>query len=280
MDNHTAIRLGFFFGVFTFVALWELWVPRRRRTVPKTTRWANNLALIFLNPLVVRFMFPVLAVGMAAKTMEENWGLLNNYDMPFWLAAVFGIMALDFIIYLQHVMFHAVPLLWRLHMVHHADLDFDVTTGLRFHPIEIVVSMGIKLAVVVVLGPPVLAVLIFEVLLNATAMFNHSNIRLPIPIDKLLRLFVVTPDMHRVHHSIFPQETNTNFGFSLPWWDRLFGTYRAQPAKGHEEMTIGLHQFRAPLSLPRLLLLPFVGKTGNYSIGRRGGKTSAKNKDT
>jgi sterol desaturase/sphingolipid hydroxylase (fatty acid hydroxylase superfamily) len=140
--------------------------------------------------------------------------------------------------------------------------------------------MGIKLAVVVVLGPPVLAVLIFEVLLNATAMFNHSNIRLPIPIDKLLRLFVVTPDMHRVHHSIFPQETNTNFGFSLPWWDRLFGTYRAQPAKGHEEMTIGLHQFRAPLSLPRLLLLPFVGKTGNYSIGRRGGKTSAKNKDT
>jgi len=279
MDNHTAIRLGFFFGVFTLVALWESWVPRRQRTVPKPPRWTTNLALTFLNPLVVRFLFPLLAVAMAAKAQENGWGLLNNYAMPFWLAAGFGLITLDFIIYLQHVMFHAVPLLWRLHMVHHADLDFDVTTGLRFHPIEIVVSMGIKLAAVVVLGPPVLAVLIFEVVLNATAMFNHSNIRLPVPIDTVLRLFVVTPDMHRVHHSIYPQETNSNFGFSLPWWDRLLGTYRAQPAKGHEAMSIGLHQFRAPLSLPRLLLLPFVGKAGNYPIGRRGVKATAKGKD-
>jgi sterol desaturase/sphingolipid hydroxylase (fatty acid hydroxylase superfamily) len=270
MDNHTTIRLGFFFGVFVVVALWEFWIPRRRKTVSKTTRWANNLALTLINPLLVRFMFPVMAVSMAAKAMEEDWGLLNNYDMPFWLAAVLGIMVLDFIIYLQHVMFHAVPLLWRLHMVHHADLDFDVTTGLRFHPIEIVLSMGIKLAAVIVLGPPLLAVLIFEVVLNATSMFNHSNLRLPIPVDKVLRLFIVTPDMHRVHHSIFPQETNSNFGFSLPWWDRLLGTYRDQPSKGHEGMTIGLHQFRTPISLPHLLLLPFTGKTGSYAIGQRG----------
>jgi len=216
MDNHTAIRLGFFFGVFMLVALWESWVPRRQKTVPTPPRWTTNLALTFLNPLVVRFLFPMLTVAMAAKAQENGWGLLNNYDMPFWLAVGFGLMALDFIIYLQHVMFHAVPLLWRLHMVHHADLDFDVTTGLRFHPMEIVVSMGIKLAAVAVLGPPVLAVLIFEVVLNATAMFNHSNIRLPVPIDMLLRLFVVTPDMHRVHHSIFPQETNSNFGLAFP----------------------------------------------------------------
>jgi sterol desaturase/sphingolipid hydroxylase (fatty acid hydroxylase superfamily) len=226
-----------------------------------------------MNPLVVRLFSPVLAVGMAEKAVQRNWGLLNNYDMPFWLATVFGVMALDFIIYLQHVMFHAVPLMWRLHMVHHADLDFDVTTGLRFHPIEILVSMGIKLAAVAVLGPPVMAVLAFEVLLNGTAMFNHGNIRLPLRADRVLRLLVVTPDMHRVHHSVFPQETNTNFGFNLPWWDRLFGTYRNQPTKGHEAMAIGLHQFQAPLSLPRLLVLPFVGKPGNYAIGRRGVKT-------
>ena len=169
-------------------------------------------------------------------------------------------------------MFHAVPVLWRLHMVHHADLDFDVTTGLRFHPIEIVVSICIKLAAVAALGPPALAVLIFEVVLNATAMFNHGNVYLPLQIDRMLRLIVVTPDMHRVHHSVYPSETNANFGFSLPWWDRLFGTYRSQPTDGPDQMTIGLRQFRdaRALTLPRLLAMPFTGKTGRYSISRRG----------
>jgi len=276
MENANAIRLGFFLGVFACVAIWELSRPRRVATTSKTVRWANNLALTFMNPLMVHLLFPVLAIGMAAVALERDWGLLNNYDMPHWLALALGILALDFIIYLQHVMFHAVPLLWRLHMTHHADLDFDVTTGLRFHPIEILVSMGIKLAAVAVLGPPVTAVLVFEVLLNATSMFNHGNIRLSQPIDRVLRLLVVTPDMHRVHHSVFPQETNSNFGFSLPWWDRLFGTYRRQPIKGHEAMTIGLHQFRTPLSFPQLLILPFVGKTGTYAIGTRGGKQTAK----
>jgi len=276
MDNANTMRLGFFLGIFALVAISEWLVPRRVLTTSKAFRWANNLALTFMNPLVLHLFFPVLAMGMAVKALERGWGLLNNHDVHYWLAVAVGIVVLDFIIYLQHVMFHAVPLLWRLHMVHHADLDFDLTTGLRFHPIEILVSMGIKLAAVAVLGPPVTAVLIFEVLLNATAMFNHGNIRLPRPIDRMLRLLVVTPDMHRVHHSVFPQETNSNFGFTLPWWDRLFGTYRSQPTKGHEKMAIGLHQFRMPLSLPRLLILPFVGKAGTYAIGRRGVKPVSK----
>jgi sterol desaturase/sphingolipid hydroxylase (fatty acid hydroxylase superfamily) len=181
------------------------------------------------------------------------------------------VVVLDLVIYLQHVLFHAVPALWRLHRMHHADLDFDVTTGLRFHPIEIVLSMGIKLAVVAVLGPPAAAVLVFEVILNGTAMFNHSNIRIPLGLDRILRWVVVTPDMHRVHHSVVPQETNSNFGFNLPWWDRLFGTYRAQPAEGHDGMTIGIELFRArrDLWLDRMLIQPLLGKVGNYPINRQ-----------
>jgi sterol desaturase/sphingolipid hydroxylase (fatty acid hydroxylase superfamily) len=180
------------------------------------------------------------------------------------------VVVLDLFIYLQHVMFHAVPALWRLHRMHHADLDFDVTTGARFHPIEIVLSMLIKLAAVVVLGAPPVAVLIFEVVLNATAMFNHGNLRLPLAVDRVLRLFVVTPDMHRVHHSIVPAETNSNFGFNLPWWDRLLGTYRAQPAAGHVVMTIGLDDFReaSDQRLDRMLIQPFRGSPGNYPINR------------
>jgi sterol desaturase/sphingolipid hydroxylase (fatty acid hydroxylase superfamily) len=169
-------------------------------------------------------------------------------------------MLLDLSIYLQHVLHHAIPLLWRLHMVHHSDLDFDVTTGLRFHPLEIIISMVIKLAAVVALGPPALAVLVFQVALNATSMFNHGNVYLPLKIDRVLRLFVVTPEMHRVHHSAIKRETNSNFGFSFPWWDRLLGTYCAQPAKGHEGMTIGVEHLRDPtrLTLPRLIVMPFV----------------------
>jgi sterol desaturase/sphingolipid hydroxylase (fatty acid hydroxylase superfamily) len=275
MENTDILRLGFFVGVFSLVAIGELLAPRRALITPKARRWARNLTLILMNPLVVRLLFPVLATGLAVTASEQGWGLLNNLGIPRWAAMVIGIVLLDLVIYLQHVMFHAVPVLWRLHMVHHADLDFDVTTGLRFHPIEILVSMGIKLAAVAVLGPPVMAVVIFEVVLNGMAMFNHSNLRVPLPMDRILRLIVVTPDMHRVHHSVFPQETNTNFGFNFSWWDRLLGTYRDQPTKGHGGMTIGLHQYSAPLSLPRLLALPFIGKTGNYAISQRG-KTATK----
>ena len=208
---------------------------------------------------------------MAALVEKEGWGLLNNFSPPYWISVLAAIVALDFAIYLQHVMVHAVPLFWRLHRMHHADLDFDVTTGARFHPVEILLSMGIKLGVVAVLGPPVVAVVIFEVLLNGSSMFNHSNIRLPLWLDRVLRWFVVTPDMHRVHHSVIPRETNSNFGFNLPWWDRLFGTYRAQPEAGHEAMTIGISQFREPkyLRLDRLLLQPLLGKPGAYPINVR-----------
>ena len=270
MKNEVTIRVACFAFVFILIAAWELLVPRRVLTTSKTTRWVSNLGITFLNPLVVRFLFPVLAAGMALKAYERGWGVLNIFELPYWLALVIGVAVLDLAIYLQHVIFHSIPLLWRLHMVHHADLDFDVTTGLRFHPIEIVLSMGIKLSAVVLLGPPVTAVLIFEVLLNATAMFNHGNIRLPLKLDWVLRFIIVTPDMHRVHHSVIIRETNSNFGFNLPWWDRLFGTYRDQPAKGHGDMTIGISQFRDPkrLTLPWLLVLPFIGDPGRQPINR------------
>jgi len=272
VSYEVAIRLGFFFGVFALIAIWEVLAPRRSLTTSKTVRWLSNLGITFLNPVVVRLVSPIMPVTMALLAQKSGWGLLNNFALPYWLPVVIGVAVLDLVIYLQHVMFHTVPVLWRLHMMHHADLDFDMTTGLRFHPIEMILSMGIKLSVVVVIGPPALAVLIFEILLNTTSMFNHGNIRLPSSIDRKLRLLVVTPDMHRVHHSVTIRETNSNFGFNLPWWDRLLGTYRDQPAAGHEGMTIGLAQFRDPKRLTFLwmLALPFIGKPGEYAINRRG----------
>ena len=264
------LRLGVFLGVLAIMALWELLAHRRRRDIPRVIRWSNNLALVVIDTIVLRLTFPILAVGLAIMAQERGWGLFNIVEVPAWVAVLASVIILDLVIYLQHVMFHAVPALWRLHRMHHADLDFDVTTGLRFHPIEIVLSMGIKLAMVLVLGPPAVAVLIFEVLLNATAMFNHSNVRLPLGVDKVLRLVMVTPDMHRVHHSILPQETNSNFGFNLPWWDRLLGTYRAQPAAGHDAMTIGIEQFRTPRDqwLDRMLVQPVKGPASGYPINR------------
>jgi sterol desaturase/sphingolipid hydroxylase (fatty acid hydroxylase superfamily) len=210
-------------------------------------------------------------VGLALLGEARGWGLLNTLALPDWLSLALAVLLLDLVIYLQHVMFHAVPALWRLHRMHHADLDLDVTTGARFHPIEILLSMGLKLAAVAALGAPALAVLVFEVLLNATAMFNHANLKIPVALDRVLRWVIVTPDMHRVHHSVVPRETNSNFGFNLPWWDRLLGTYRAQPAAGHEAMTIGLEAFRAPrdLRLDRMLVQPFRGETGRQPIDRR-----------
>jgi len=270
VSTETAIRLGFFLGVFGIVAIGEVLAPRRALTTSKPGRWFANLMITGLNPLSVRLLFPMLPVGVALLAEERGWGLLNNVVLPYWLEVGVGVLLLDLVIYLQHVMLHAIPTLWRLHMMHHADLDIDVTTGLRFHPLEIVISMVIKIAAVTALGPPVLAVLVFEVLLNATSMFSHSNMRLPLSLDRVLRLLVVTPDMHRVHHSVILRETNSNFGFNLPWWDRLLGTYKDQPAKGHDAMTIGLAQFRASkrLTLPWLLVLPFVGDPGAAPINR------------
>jgi sterol desaturase/sphingolipid hydroxylase (fatty acid hydroxylase superfamily) len=278
MGYEAPIRMGFFFGMLALMAMWESLAPRRRLTTSKPTRWIANLGIVFVDTATVRLIVPITAVSMALLAQERGWGLLNNLDLPDWLALVAGVLALDFVIFLQHVMFHAVPAFWRLHMMHHSDMDFDVTTGVRFHPIEIVLSMGIKLAAIVVLGPSTLAVLVFEVALNATSLFNHGNVRLPTGLDRVLRLFVVTPEMHRVHHSNIARETNSNFGFNFPWWDRLFGTYRAQPDKGHEGMTIGLDQFRDPgkLNLFGLLVQPFVGKVGDYPINRRGGKEEDK----
>ena len=272
LAHEPAIRLGFFVGVFVIVALWELAAPRRALTVSKALRWGSNLGLVALNTLVLRLMFPLAAVGVTAFSVANGWGLLNHFQVPFWLAVPVAVIAMDFVIWLQHVMVHAVPALWRLHQVHHADLDYDLTTGARFHPIEIALSMLIKFATITVLGPPVLAVVIFEVLLNATAMFNHGNIRLPAALDRVLRWFVVTPDMHRVHHSVEDDETNSNFGFNLPWWDRLFGTYRAQPRAGHDAIVIGIHGHTDPREVARLdgmLLMPFKGKVDGYAINRR-----------
>lgn len=272
MKNEIVIRLSFFFCIFALISVWELLAKRRIPTVSTTKRWFVNLCITMLNPVVIRLVVPIVPVGMAILSRQRGWGLINNSALPYGLEVFIGVIALDLAIYLQHVMFHAVPALWRLHMVHHSDMDFDVTTALRFHPFEMILSTGIKLVAVVVLGAPALSVLIFEVLLNATSMFNHGNIRITNRIDSILRKFVVTPDMHRVHHSVIIRETNSNFGFNLPWWDRLLGTYRAQPAYGHEEMTIGLSQFRdaGKLSLQRVMILPFIGKIGNYPIGRQG----------
>ncbi len=272
LEHEAAIRLGFFFGTFAVMAAWEALAPRRNPTVPKALRWLNNLGLVALNTVVLRMLFPAAAVGVAALAAAEGWGLLNHFAVPFGVAVVSSVVALDLIIYLQHVLFHAVPALWRLHRVHHADLDYDVTTGARFHPIEIVLSMIIKFGAIVALGAPVLAVVVFEVVLNSTALFNHGNVRIPGSVDRALRWLVVTPDMHRVHHSVEDDEANSNFGFNLSWWDRLFGTYRDQPRAGHEGMTIGIHRYRDPRQvarLPGILALPFVGRVTEYAINRR-----------
>ena len=276
MNHEVSLRLGFFFGIFGVMAIWEIVAPRRTLMVSKTIRWTNNLGIVLLNTMLLRLLFPAAAVGMAVFAENNGWGLFNYLSAPFWLAVIVSVIAMDFVIYLQHVLVHAVPALWRLHRVHHADLDYDVTTGARFHPIEIILSMLLKFATIVVLGPPIVAVVIFEILLNATAMFNHSNVKIPRYIDRLLRWLVVTPDMHRVHHSVEDDEANSNFGFNLPWWDRLFGTYRDQPRGGHEAMTIGIHKYRKPKQvswLPGMLALPFAGRITGCTINRRAWNT-------
>ena len=278
MAHEPIIRLAAFFCVFFTIAIWELVSPRRQLTTSKALRWLSNISITLLGTAIVRGLFPVLAVSFAAN--EPTLGLLNQVFLPSSLKVFIGILALDLIIFLQHVTFHAVPILWRLHMVHHADLDIDVTTGLRFHPIEVILSMGIKIAAIVIIGPPVLAVILFEIFLNGTSMFNHGNIHITSGVDKILRLLVVTPDMHRVHHSVVIRETSSNFGFNFPWWDRILGTYKAQPAAGHQEMVIGLSQFRDQkrLTFPWMLALPFIGKPGKYTFTRSGQNSITKNR--
>ena len=228
----------------------------------------TNLSLIFLSTFIVRLL-PFQAIGLALLAKDHGWGILNNVSLPYWISVAIGVLCLDLAIYLQHAMFHAIPAFWRFHMVHHTELDFDVTTGIRFHPVEMLLSMGIKMAAIVFGGTSALAVVFFEVLLNATSMFNHGNVRFPGRLDRVMRLFVVTPDMHRVRHSVLIREHNSNFGFNFPWWERLLGTYRAKPEASHEEMTIGLSQFRDSkrLTLLWLLFLPFIGKTAKYPMG-------------
>ena len=258
-DMEMLVRLSSFVGVFAVFAIWERLAPRRVQQHSRSVRWFNNLALTVLNGLVVRLGIPLAAVGTAVAAQQQNLGLLNQVDLPAWLAMIGAIVVMDLVLYLQHLAFHHVDVLWRLHRMHHADLEVDVTTGLRFHPIEIVLSMGIKMAVVLALGVPVAAVIIFEVLLNASSLFNHANIYMPGKADRVLRYFIVTPDMHRVHHSVIRKETNSNFGFNVPWWDYLFGTYRADPQAGHTGMKIGIEYFRTrrDLWLDHLLIQPF-----------------------
>jgi sterol desaturase/sphingolipid hydroxylase (fatty acid hydroxylase superfamily) len=270
VPDEPLIRLTAFIGVFAAMALWESVAPRRAQRHGRLIRWSSNLGVVALNTAILRIAFPTAAVGVALIAEQHGWGMFQYVGAPAWLAIAGSVLLLDLTIYFQHVLFHAAPSLWRLHRMHHADLDFDVTTGVRFHPLEILLSMIIKFGAVAALGAPALAVLIFEVLLNATSMFNHGNVRMPWRLDRVLRWIVVTPDMHRVHHSVLPFETNSNFGFNFPWWDRIFGTYRAQPSAGHENMTIGIEQFRAPreLGLDRMLSQPFRGDTPPYPLGR------------
>ena len=265
------IRLFAFAGLFAVLAVFEAVAPRRKQAIGRGRRWPGNIGVVILDTVLLRILFPTAAVGLALVAQAHGFGLLNVTALPGWIAVAAAVIALDLAIYLQHVLFHAVPALWRLHRMHHADLELDATTGVRFHPVEVLLSMLIKLAVVAAIGAPAIAVLIFEVLLNATSMFNHANVRIPSRIDRVLRWLVVTPDMHRVHHSIEARETNSNFGFNLPWWDRLFGTYKAQPAAGHDAMTIGIDTFRDPreLRLDRMLVQPLRGDTGGYPLGSR-----------
>lgn len=270
LAHESAIRLGFFVGAFMLLAAWELFAPRRTSETSTAIRWTNNVALAIVNILIVRMLFPLAAIGLAVFINERGTGLLNMFPVPYPLAIVASLLAFDLAVYLIHLAFHTAPVLWRMHRVHHADVDFDVATAVRFHPVQMVLSALVKFAVILVMGPPALAVFLFETVFHALLLFNHANVHIPPAVDRVLRWFVVTPDMHRVHHSVRSAETDSNFGFALPWWDRLFGTYRAEPAAGHERMTLGIGQFRERREfwLDRLLLNPFLDEPGSQAADR------------
>lgn len=261
LTHEGSVRLGAFASILILMMCAEALFPRKERVLGRGHRWTSNLLLIVIDSLFVRLLFPIVAVGVAAIAAQNDWGLFNILDLPIWLAVILSVIILDMLIYWQHVAFHHVPVLWAMHKVHHADRDIDVTTGLRFHPIEIGISLAYKLVLVLLLGAPVIAVVIFEIILNGCAMFNHSNVKLPLKLDRILRRFIVTPDMHRVHHSTIMSETNSNYGFNLSIWDRIFGSYIAQPEQGHDGMVIGLDEYQhaGPASLTWSLLLP-LGK--------------------
>lgn len=259
------IRLAFFAAIFALVAIAEIFSPRRKLVASKRKRWINNILLSLTNTVILRLVFPILPVGVALFCAEKGWGFLNYFQIPLWIALICGVVLLDLTIYAQHKMFHSMPVFWRIHKVHHIDQDIDVTTGLRFHPLEMILSMIIKIAAVATIGAPAVSVVIFEILLNGTTMFNHGNLYIPSVIDRIIRLMIVTPDMHRVHHSVIVKETNSNYGFNFSWWDRLFGTYRPQPENGHRQMQIGLNGYHEPkyLQLSQMLIIPF-GSSKEY----------------
>ncbi|MEO9573358.1 MAG: sterol desaturase family protein [Tateyamaria sp.] len=264
MENEATIRLVIFLGLFAALAAAETLAPRRERSQKRSKRWVTNWGITIANTVLLRLMavaLPLLAVGAAVDAQVQGWGLFNALTLPGWFEVIAAILILDFVIWGQHLITHKVPLLWRLHRVHHADVDMDVTTAIRFHPIEIALSMILKIGVVYLLGPAALAVILFEIMLNGTAMFNHANIRLPLRLDAIVRRVLVTPDMHRVHHSMHRDEHDSNYGFALSIWDQMFGTYIAQPRGGHDDMTVGLEwQDDRPARLGWSLSLPFARK--------------------
>lgn len=261
MEHEALIRLGVFVGLFALFAAIETMLPRRSRTQPRSARWLTNWAIVIIDTITLRALalaLPLLAVGAAIDAQEQGWGLMNQVGLPYWITVIVTVLIFDLAIWLQHLITHKIPILWRFHRVHHADRDIDVTTAIRFHPVEIAFSMLIKIGLVYLLGPPAVGIVLFEIILNGTAMFNHANIRLPLGLDAVLRQFLVTPDMHRVHHSIYREEHDSNYGFALSIWDRMFGTYVPQPKQGHEDMTIGLEwQDDQPSRLGWSLWLPF-----------------------
>lgn len=264
IPGEATLRLAVFFGVLATMLLWECLAPCRQPAADRGRRWSANLGLVAIDALLVRLAFPLGAVALGAIAEERGMGLLGWTDWARWLEIFLAVVLLDLAIYLQHVLAHAVPAFWRLHRVHHSDRGFDATTGVRFHPLEILLSMTIKFAVIVALGAPAIAVLAFELLLNAGSLFNHGNVRLPSVLDRALRTLIVTPDMHRLHHSVLARELNSNFGFNLSLWDRLFGTYRREPQLGHRDMLLGVAGFEDPrqLGLPQLLGQPFANAAG------------------
>ena len=271
MGTEDLVRVASYVSVLGVMATWEVVAPRRTLTASKLCRWGGNLTIVMLNTLIARLFFMGGVAAAAVTAQERGWGLLNWVDLPVWLECGLAIVALDLIIYGQHQVFHAVPILWRFHMMHHSDLDLDVTSGVRFHPVEIVISTVVKVLAVIVLGVAPLAVVVFEIVLNGTSLFNHSNVKIPLSVEPVLRWFVVTPDMHRIHHSVDPRETNSNYGFNVPWWDRLFGTYCAEPALGQTGMKIGLEHLGPPVCLNLFMMLRFPFVT---TLGRYAGRTS------
>jgi len=280
MGNFEKYRLAIFIAVLAVMAVWEILCKRRKLTDSKLRRWADNLLLTGTNTLLMRFFAPVIPVVFAGYCRDNSIGLFNNYNLHTSAGIIISLILLDLIIYFQHFVFHAFPVFWKLHMVHHADLDIDVTTALRFHPFEIAISLIIKIASVYVFGFSPFSVFLFEIILNAAAMFNHSNVYMPPRIDSLIRLIIVTPDMHRVHHSVIIRETNSNFGFCISLWDRIFSTYIPQPLRGHDSMTIGLSHIRKPFKYNFLIMLimPIIKNGGNYSFNKIGSYESEKTK--